>query len=128
MSDEAGREARGVVADTAAAIGENLTSLFGDVEPSRIFETLQESDDRVVIGASSIERAGGFGFGGGEGAGTDGETGSGGGGGGGGAGQARPVAVIEITAAGVKVWPVIDYTKLGLVAVGVLAAMWKARR
>ncbi len=67
-------------------------------------------------------------MGAGEGVDQAGESGGGGGGGGGGWGQARPVAVIEVTARGVKIWPVIDYTKLGLATVAVLAAIWKARR
>jgi uncharacterized spore protein YtfJ len=118
----------GVIERVGERLADNLTTIFGDVATSQIFETLERTDDRVVIGASTLERAGGFGFGGGEGVDAAGSNGGGGGGGGGGAGQARPIAVIEVTSGGVKIWPVLDYTKLGLVAVGVLAAIWKARR
>jgi len=128
MNDEPTTSENGVVSGLAERVGENLDRLFADVDAEQIFETLERTDDRVVIGASTVERAGGFGFGGGEGTSKDSETGSGGGGGGGGGGHARPIAVIEITGDGVRVWPVIDFTKLGLVAVGVLAAIWKARR
>ncbi len=38
------------------------------------------------------------------------------------------MAVIEVTGRGVRVWPVIDFTKLGLVIFGMVAAFWKARR
>jgi uncharacterized spore protein YtfJ len=106
----------------------NLEQLFGAASAGNVFETLDTSEGRVVIGASTIERAGGFGFGGGDGIDSAVEGGGGGGGGGGGAGQARPVAVIEITGGGVKIWPVLDWTKLGLVAIGVLAAIWKVRK
>jgi hypothetical protein len=116
------------VARVGRQVQRHLDGLLGGVEPGDLFVTLDRNDDRVVFGAAAIERAGGFGFGAGEGEDDAGEKGAGGGGGGGGSGRARPIAIVEVTSAGVKVWPVIDYTKLGLVAVGVLAAMWKAMR
>ncbi len=129
MTDDPTTDSKRFVDVVGSRIGENLERLFGKVTASDVFRTLETSEDRVVIGASAVERAGGFGFGAGEGVDPDAdEVVGGGGGGGGGAGQARPVAVIEITPDGVKVWPVIDYTKLGLVAIGVLAAIWKIRR
>ena len=110
-------------------LGENLERIFNDVVATEVFQTLEQSTDRVVIGASAVERAGGFGFGAGESVEANSTEPAGGNcGGGGRAGQARPVAVIEITKQGVKVWPIIDYTKLGLVAIGVFAAVWKIRR
>ena len=127
MTDDTTTNAERIVDRMGSQLGDNLNNVFGDISTADVFQTLETSDDRVVLGASTIERAGGFGFGAGEG--VDQASGNGaGGGGGGGWGQARPVAIIEVTAQGVKVWPVLDYTKLGLVAVGVLAAIWKARR
>lgn len=118
--------------DLAARMGDRidagLDTIFGPVQSGDVYQTLESTDDRIVLGASSIERAGGFGFGAGEGIDNAGQSGSGGGGGGGGWGQARPVAIIEVKKSGVTVWPVLDYTKLGLVAIGVLAAIWRARR
>ena len=89
-------------------ISTNLDSIFGEVDPDKIFSTLERTDDRVVLGISTLERAGGFGFGGGEGVDSAGVPGGGGGGGGGGAGQARPIAILEVTKDGVRIWPVID--------------------
>lgn len=128
MPEETPAVSTTVVEQTGAQIGRNLESLFGAVGTEQIFTTLERNDERAVIGASVVERAGGFGMGAGEGVDQAGESGGGGGGGGGGWGQARPVAVIEVTTGGVKIWPVIDYTKLGLAAVAVLVAIWKARR
>jgi uncharacterized spore protein YtfJ len=127
MTDEPNTQAN-LIAGVGEQLTQNLDTIFGEVDPAGIFNTLEHNDDRLVIGAATIERAGGFGFGAGEGVDSAGVPNGGGGGGGGGAGQARPVAVIELTKEGVRIWPVIDYTKLGLVAVGVLAAIWKARR
>ena len=118
----------GLSARLAARIAAGLDTIFGPVRSADIFQTLEKTEDRVVLGVGSIERAGGFGFGAGEGIDSAGQTSTGGGGGGGGWGQARPVAIVEVKESGVTVWPVVDYTKLGLVAVGVLAAIWKARR
>ena len=117
-----------LIGRSAAGMQRNLEQIFDEVTAEKVFETLERSEEMVVIGASVIERAGGFGFGAGEGVDSAGEPGRGGGGGGGGWGQARPVAVIEVTADGVKVWPVLDWTKLGLVLVGVLATVWRVRR
>ena len=129
MTDDAAETIKDdLIRRSGAVMHQNLEQIFGEVTAENVFETLERSEDRIVIGASAIERAGGFGFGAGEGVDSAGEPGGGGGGGGGGWGGARPVAVIEVTADGVKVWPVLDWTKLGLVLVGVLAAIWRVRR
>ena len=49
--------------------------------------------------------------------------GAGGGGGGGGGAMARPVAVIVVGPDGVRVKPVLDITKLGLTALGLLGTV-----
>lgn len=131
MTEEAKERSSELIARAGEQMAESLETMFSEVTASQVFNTLERTDDRVVIGATTIERAGGFGFGAGEGvdsAGAHNVGGGGGGGGGGGVGWARPVAVIEVTGRGVQIWPVLDYTRLGLVALGVMAALWKARR
>lgn len=128
MTDRSHEPPDSLIDRIADRVSSGLKTLFGPVVTADVFATLERTDDRLLIGASAIERTGGFGFGGGEGVDSAGDSGGGGGGGGGGMGQARPIAVIEVTGQGVKIWPVIDYTKLALVAVGVIAAIWRARR
>ncbi len=99
--------------------GMTASQVFG--EPERVGET-------VVIAAATIHRSGGFGFGGG---GDDEVTvgmDGGGGGGGGGHAEARPVAVIEVGPDGVRVRPVLDFTKIGLTVLAGVFAVWRARR
>ncbi len=57
----------------------------------------------------------------------EGQHGFGGGYGGGGTAKARAVAVVEISAAGVRVVPVFDWTSLGLAALATLGALLAAR-
>ncbi len=76
--------------------------------------------DRVVIPAATIEFSGGFGFGG--------EGPANGGGGGGGHHTGRPVAVIEVGPEGVRVRPVVDFTKVGLTLVAAALTVWRATR
>jgi len=76
--------------------------------------------DRVVIPAASVEFSGGFGFGG--------DNASNGGGGGGGHQAGRPVAIIEAGPAGVRVKPVIDFTRVGLTVLGAALTVWRATR
>ena len=68
---------------------------------------------------------GGYGFGRGEDT-TAGGLGAGGGGGGYAAG--RPVAVIEVGPQGVRVKPVLDFTKIGLTLIAAALTIWKATR
>ena len=97
MTDDTTTNAERIVDRMGSQLGDNLNNVFGDISTADVFQTLETSDDRVVLGASTIERAGGFGFGAGEG--VDQASGNGaGGGGGGGWGQARPVPIIEVTA------------------------------
>ena len=112
----------------ADRIASGLAGILGDVKPSEVFKTVEAREGRVVLGAVSIERAGGFGFGAGEGLDSANNEATGGGGGAGGWGHARPIAIVVVEESGVKVWPVIDYVKLAIVTVGALAAIWKAGR
>ncbi len=76
----------------------------------------EEREGRVAIPLASVSAAYGIGFGAGSGpdnAGAEGQgTGEGIGGGGGGRGTARPVAVVELTEAELKVHQVVDSTRI----------------
>jgi uncharacterized spore protein YtfJ len=76
--------------------------------------------DRVVIPAATVEFSGGFGFGG--------DNASNGGGGGGGHQAGRPVAIIEAGPSGVRVKPVIDFTRVGLTVLAAALTVWRAAR
>jgi uncharacterized spore protein YtfJ len=76
--------------------------------------------DRVVIPAATVEFSGGFGFGG--------DNASNGGGGGGGHQVGRPVAIIEAGPSGVRVKPVIDFTRVGLTVLAAVLTVWRAAR
>src|SRR4051794_24637975 len=91
-----------------------------NVSADRVFADPVRIGDRVVIPAASIEFSGGFGFGG--------DTMSNGGGGGGGHQAGRPVAIIEAGPQGVKVKPVIDFTRVGLTVVAAALTVWRATR
>ena len=91
-----------------------------DVSAQQVFSDPVHVGDRVVIPAATIERYGGFGYGG--------DVHDNGGGGGGGAGGGRPVAVIEAGVDGVRVRPVLDFTKIGLTLVAAGLTVWKAAR
>jgi hypothetical protein len=115
--------------EVSASIGARVESAIG-----RLFAGIGESvfnterfDDRLIITAAAVQRAGGFGFGGGSGD-SGGELGGGGGGGGGGQAEGRPVAVIEVSQYGVSVQPVIDFTKVGVTLLAGLFAVWRIGR
>jgi uncharacterized spore protein YtfJ len=91
-----------------------------NVSANRVFAEPVRVGDRVVIPAAAIECSGGFGFGG------DGR--SNGGGGGGGHQVGRPVAIIEAGPSGVRVKPVVDFTRVGLTLVAAVLTVWRATR
>lgn len=91
-----------------------------NVSADRVFAEPVRIGDRVVIPAASIEFSGGFGFGG--------DTRSNGGGGGGGHQSGRPVAIIEAGPDGVRVKPVVDFTRVGLTIVAAALTVWRASR
>jgi len=106
--------------------------LAGNVEADAVFGKPEKVGARVIITAAAIQRAGGFGFGSGRGDDPQGGgTGTGGGAGGGARAEGRPVAVIEVGPDGVRVRPVLDFTRIGLTAIAAfLTAMrlGRARR
>jgi uncharacterized spore protein YtfJ len=105
---------------TAVTAGiEQLMSVSAD----RVYREPVRVGERVVIPAATIAYGGGFGFG----AGGDAIE-RGGGGGGGGWNDGRPVAVIEASPDGVRIRPVIDFTRVGLTVVAAALAVWRAAR
>ena len=90
------------------------------VSADRVFAEPVRIGDRVVIPAASIEFSGGFGFGA--------DNNSNGGGGGGGHQAGRPVAIIEAGPDGVRVKPVIDFTRVGLTLAAAALTVWRASR
>ncbi len=91
-----------------------------NVSADRVYAEPVRVGERVVIPAASIEFSGGFGFGG--------DTRSNGGGGGGGYQAGRPVAIIEAGPDGIRVKPVIDFTRVGLTLVAAAITVWRASR
>lgn len=116
---------------------ELVERLFVVAEPEVVFSDPVTQGEYTVITAREVTIGLGFGFGGGGGAGpaAAGETGTppgtapdagagfGGGGGGGGSSVGRPVAVIEIGPAGVRVEPIVDPTKIAIAMFTALGSM-----
>jgi uncharacterized spore protein YtfJ len=90
------------------------------VSADRVFREPVRVGETVVIPAAAIMYGGGFGFGG--------DDQRNGGGGGGGWNDGRPVAVIEAGPAGVRVRPVVDFTRIGLTLVAAALTVWRAAR
>jgi uncharacterized spore protein YtfJ len=118
-----------------------LEKLLAAAQPGAVYSQPVAHGEYTVITASEVGAGGGFGFG--MGFGTPSTTrpgevaqdqhGNGGGGSAGGGGSSgRPVAVIVIGPAGVEVKPVLDITKIGLVALttwgAILVALRKMRK
>lgn len=101
-----------------------LNRLFDLATPKTVFSEPIVAGERTIITANEVS----VGLGVGAGSGGDKEGDGGGGGGGGGGSMARPVAVINISAQGVHVEPVVDVTKLGIAFFTALGAMWIAGR
>jgi uncharacterized spore protein YtfJ len=119
MSDDLAVGTTGEEERIRATMNSGLDRLMG-VSAHRVFADPVRIGDRVVIPAASIEFSGGFGFGG--------DSQSNGGGGGGGHGAGRPVAIIEAGPQGVRVKPVVDFTRVGLTVVAAALTIWRASR
>lgn len=91
--------------------------------PNAVFQEPVVMGDTAVITCCELNVGLGVGYGGGSDA-----KGGGGGGGGGGGSMGRPVAAITIRPDGVKVEPVVDYTKLGIAILTTFGAMFVMRR
>jgi uncharacterized spore protein YtfJ len=115
-------ESDAVIDAAGGKIADSLDRVAGRITADDVFGPVIEAGESRILTAAAVERAGGFGFGGG--GGSDG----GGGGGGGGNASGRPVAVIEVGPAGVKVTPVLDVTRIGIAVVAAVISMWRVRR
>ena len=91
-----------------------------NVSADRVFREPVRVGETVVIPAAAIAYGGGFGFGG--------DNQENGGGGGGGWNDGRPVAVIEAGPQGVRVKPVIDFTRIGITLVVAALTVWRITR
>jgi uncharacterized spore protein YtfJ len=114
-----------------------MERLFVVSEPDVVFSEPVTQGEYTAITAREITVGLGFGYGGGGGVGSSetgehsgvegtagsGGSGYGGGGGGGGSAAGRPVAVIEIGPAGVRVEPIVDPTKIAIAMFTTLGSM-----
>ena len=101
-------------------INDGLDRLM-NVSADRVYAEPVRVGERVVIPAAAIEFTGGFGFG------TD-DAEIAGGGGAGGHKRGRPVAIIEAEPGGVRIRPVIDYTRVALALVAAAITIWRLTR
>jgi uncharacterized spore protein YtfJ len=102
----------------------SIERLFAVARPEAVFSEPKTVGDSVLITASEVRVSMGLGFGGGTGTATDGKTqGGGSGGGGGGGSKARPVAVIAVGPAGVRITPIIDVSRLALTALSTMGTL-----
>lgn len=122
MTDPATDGQSDPIDNAAVRTNEGFALLTEGLTASTVFGKPEQVDDKMVITAATLERAGGFGFGGG------GGKNGGGGGGGGGAAAGRPVAVIEIGPGGARVKPVLDFTRIGIAVIATLIAVRRAMR
>ena len=110
-----------------------MNRLYEVAEQDTVFSKPSEHHGHTIITASEVSVGLGFGHGFGGGSGVapaegdeeaaSGGEGAGGGGGGGGATSNRPVAIISISEAGIRVEPIIDVTKIAIAAATALGAM-----
>src|SRR5690606_9679736 len=84
--------------------------------------------DRVIIPVGAVGYGFGAGFGSGGGRQGRGRRGGGAGGGGGGGLSVTPIALVEITKKGTRVRPVLDGTRIAVMAVAILVPMLLRRR
>jgi uncharacterized spore protein YtfJ len=111
------------VSQVASQVADGLSNLT-DVSAERIFSEPVRAGDHVVVTAAAFDIGMGMGVGGG----GDNLGNGGGGGGGGGRTEGRPVAAIDIGPDGVRVHPVIDFTRIGITALFAALAVWRATR
>jgi uncharacterized spore protein YtfJ len=102
----------------------NGLSNISNVGAERIFRDPVHVGDRVVITAAALDIAGGMGVGNG----IDNQGNGGGGGGAGGRTEGRPVAAIDIGPEGVRIHPIIDFTRVGVTLLVGGFAVWRALR
>jgi uncharacterized spore protein YtfJ len=111
------------VSNLASQVADGLSNMTS-VSAERVFREPVHVGDRVVIVAAAFDISGGMGFG------TGGDNvGNGGGGGGAGAHtEGRPVAAIEVGPDGVRIRPIVDFTRIGVTLLISGFAVWRAMR
>lgn len=134
MTDEThleGKELELYEADAAIdLVDDTLQTFLSTADVSAVYGEPIEKDDALIIPAAEVVAAMGFGIGSGYGKGSDesdegegGGAGAAAGGGGGGRVFSRPVAVVVASPEGVRVDPVIDFTKIALAGLTASAFM-----
>lgn len=139
MSDDVNRVIESTERAHERVIGlvERLTDV---TRPGAVFGEPMTAGENTVVTAAEVFVAMGYGFGVGGGTGKPKEEGEpapqaevhggempggyGGGGGGGGSSKGRPVAVITLNPGGVRIEPVLDFTKIGLAFLMVLGSLF----
>jgi uncharacterized spore protein YtfJ len=113
-----------------------IDRLFAVARPESVFSQPVTAHDQTLITASEVRVGMGFGFGSGEGTSDQSQPeqeqrgrgqGRGAGGGGGGRTMARPVAIISVSPAGVRISPIIDVSRLALTALTTLGTVMLLR-
>jgi uncharacterized spore protein YtfJ len=121
-------------ASLTSAVAQGVNRFFGTFEHAQktiaienVYGQPINSGETVVVPIASVAQT--FGLGGGIGSGTEDSSNEGAGGGGGGMVRARPIAVAEIDADGVKVHAVVDENRALAVslAFAAWAVFWTAR-
>jgi uncharacterized spore protein YtfJ len=109
-----------------------MERLIGSADVARVFGEPIRQGDTVMIPAAEVLTVAGFGMGSGSGAvggpARSPRRGGGGGGGGGGRTLARGVAVIVASPEGVRVHPIVDFTKIALAALTAGGFVWASWR
>lgn len=113
---------------SSAARAADGLSAFADFGAANIFGAPVTANGRTVIPCAAFDVVFGAGFGGGRGDDGKGAVGGGSGGWWGGRTQGHPVAVIEITDERVRVQPVLDWSRLAVIAVTTAFGVWRASR
>lgn len=102
-----------------------MTTIQEVASVKQVFGEPKVVGDRTVIPVAAVSYGFGFGYGRGTER-TDGQTTPAREGGGGGQVRARPVAVLEVTAEGMRVEPIVDASRIALagIALGAWSVFW----
>jgi uncharacterized spore protein YtfJ len=132
MSEHNEIEGSGAFGAPANRAADVMESLISAADVSKVYGEPIRQGDTLILPAAEVLAIAGFGMGSGGGIGRDRQgtpqRGGGGGGGGGGKTLARSVAVIVASPEGVRIRPVIDFTKIALAALtaaGFVFASWR---
>ncbi len=127
MADDEGKgpATENAAGDRAAGV---MEALIAAADVSKVFGAPIRHGETLLLPAAEILAVAGFGMGSGAGVRPDASgaprRGAGGGGGGGGSALARSVAVVVASPEGVRVRPVVDYSKIALAALTAAGFVW----